>query len=96
MIDRCVKLGLRKPEFRQDEDFMVTLWEEVLLGLVPSWVEKGTGLPDLLFAKSQQLTEEKIKRCRVGLKKVPSCFRKRYGMWWRYWHCAAVLFLSVS
>ncbi len=26
VIDRCVELGLRKPEFRQDEDFMVTLW----------------------------------------------------------------------
>ena len=26
MIDRCLELGLRKPEFRQDEDFMVTLW----------------------------------------------------------------------
>lgn len=26
MIDRCVELGLRKPEFRQDEAFMVTLW----------------------------------------------------------------------
>ncbi len=28
MIDRCVELGLRKPEFRQDEDFMVTLWRK--------------------------------------------------------------------
>lgn len=26
VIDRCVELGLRKPEFRQDEDFMVVLW----------------------------------------------------------------------
>ena len=26
VIDRCLELGLRKPEFRQDEDFMVTLW----------------------------------------------------------------------
>ena len=28
VIDRCVELGLRKPEFRQDEDFMVTLWRK--------------------------------------------------------------------
>lgn len=26
VIDRCLELGLRKPEFRQDEDYMVTLW----------------------------------------------------------------------
>lgn len=26
VIDRCLEQGLRKPEFRQDEDFMVTLW----------------------------------------------------------------------
>ena len=28
VIDRCVELGLRKPEFRQDEDFMVTLKDD--------------------------------------------------------------------
>ena len=26
VIDRCVELGLRKPEFRQDEDFTVVMW----------------------------------------------------------------------
>ncbi len=26
VIDRCVELGLRKPEFRQDDDFTVVLW----------------------------------------------------------------------
>ena len=26
VIDRCVELGLRRPEFRQDEDFTVVLW----------------------------------------------------------------------
>lgn len=28
VIDRCVELGLRKPEFRQDEDFTVVLWRK--------------------------------------------------------------------
>ena len=28
VIDRCVELGLRKPEFRQDEDFMVVMWRK--------------------------------------------------------------------
>ena len=36
VIDRCVELGLRKPEFRQDEDFMVTLWRREVSGTVPS------------------------------------------------------------
>lgn len=26
VIDRCLKMGLRKPEFRQDEDFSVVIW----------------------------------------------------------------------
>ena len=28
VIDRCVELGLRKPEFRQDEDFTVVMWRK--------------------------------------------------------------------
>ena len=28
LIDRCVDMGLRKPEFRQDDDFSVVLWRE--------------------------------------------------------------------
>ena len=36
VIDRCVELGLRKPEFRQDEDFMVTLWRKEGSGTVQS------------------------------------------------------------
>ena len=27
-IHRCVELGLRKPEFRQDEDFTAVLWRK--------------------------------------------------------------------
>ena len=28
VIDRCLQMGLRKPEFHQDEDFSVILWRE--------------------------------------------------------------------
>ena len=34
VIDRCLELGLRKPEFRQDEGFMVTLWRREGSGTV--------------------------------------------------------------
>ena len=36
VIDKCLALGLRKPEFRQDEDFMVTLWRREGSGTVQS------------------------------------------------------------
>ena len=36
MIDRCVELGLRKPEFRQDEDFTVVMWRKEVSGTVQS------------------------------------------------------------
>ena len=32
VIDRCLELGLRKPEFRQDEDFTVVMWRRGDLG----------------------------------------------------------------
>ena len=35
-------------------------WEAVLLDLVPGWVEKGTQLPEFLFAKPQRLTRMEI------------------------------------
>lgn len=37
-------------------------FEDVLLDLVPGWVEKGTRLPELLFAKPQQLTKGEIEK----------------------------------
>ncbi|MCR5423774.1 MAG: putative DNA binding domain-containing protein [Bacteroidales bacterium] len=37
-------------------------WEDVLLDLVPSWVEKGTQLPEFLFDKPQRLTKEKMEK----------------------------------
>ena len=32
VIDRCVELGLRKPEFHQDENFMVVMWRKEVTG----------------------------------------------------------------
>ncbi len=32
VIDRCMELGLRRPEFRQDEDFSVVLWRREGIG----------------------------------------------------------------
>lgn len=43
IIDRCVENGLRKPEFHQDEDFRVVLWEpEVQEGGKERGTEGGT------------------------------------------------------
>ncbi len=36
VIDRCVELGLRKPEFRQDENFTVVMWRREVVGTVQS------------------------------------------------------------
>lgn len=43
--------------------------QQLMLDLVPSWVEKGTKSPEFLFAKSQRLTKEEIE-------KVPSWAEK--------------------
>lgn len=34
VIDRCMELGLKKPEFRQDEDFTVVLWRRDASGTI--------------------------------------------------------------
>ena len=49
--------GMEMPERLHDAS-----WEEVLLDLVPSWVEKGTRLKEMQFAKSQQITREEIEK----------------------------------
>jgi ATP-dependent DNA helicase RecG len=62
-------------------------FEEVLLELVPSWVGKGTQLPELLFAKPQQLTK-------VEIKKVPSWNEKSTQLLpKKIWYVVAVLAL---
>ena len=37
-------------------------WEEVLLDLVPIWIEKGTQLQEFQFAKPQVITKEEIEK----------------------------------
>lgn len=62
-------------------------FEEVLLELVPSWVEKGTQLPEFLFAKQQQLTKEEIE-------KVPSWNEKGTKLLpKKIWYVVAILAL---
>ena len=48
VIDRCVELGLRKPEFRQDEDFMVVMWRKEVAGTVQSDPERSKSDPNLI------------------------------------------------
>ena len=48
VIDRCVELGLRRPEFRQDEDFMVVMWRKEVAGTVQSDPERSKSDPNLI------------------------------------------------
>lgn len=77
-------------EIEMPERLYDASWEEVLLDLVPSWVEKGTELPDLLFAKSQQLTEEKIKKVPSWAEKGTELLPKKI------WYVVAILALCGS
>ena len=62
-------------------------FEDVLLELVPSWVEKGTQLPELLFDKPQRLTKEEIE-------KVPSWNEKGTQLLpKKIWYVVAILAL---
>ena len=45
VIDRCVELGLRKPEFRQDEDFTVVMWRKEVAGTVQGDPERSKSDP---------------------------------------------------
>lgn len=65
-------------------------WETVLLDLVPSWIEKGTQLSELLFAKPQQITKEYIE-------KVPSWNEKSTKLLPRkIWYVVGVLALCTT
>ena len=68
-VDSSEHLTKSLAEMEMPERLYDASWEEVLLDLVPSWVEKGTQLPEFLFAKPQQLTKEEIE-------KVPSWAEK--------------------
>jgi len=48
VIDRCVELGLRKPEFRQDEDFTVVMWRKEVAGTVQGDPERSKSDPNLI------------------------------------------------
>ena len=48
VIDRCVELGLRRPEFRQDEVFMVVMWRKEVAGTVQSDPERSKSDPNLI------------------------------------------------
>ena len=62
-------------------------FEDVLLELVPSWVEKGTQLPELLFAKPQQLMKEEIERVPSWVEKGTQLLPKKI------WYVVAILAL---
>ena len=65
-------------------------WEEVLLDLVPGWIEKGTQLPEFLFAKPQRLTREEIE-------KVPSWNEKGTQLLpKKIWYIVALLALCTT
>lgn len=62
-------------------------WEDALLELVPSWVEKGTQLPTFLFAKPQQLTTDEIKKVPSWAEKSTQLLPKKI------WYIVAILAL---
>lgn len=73
------------PERLHDATF-----EDVLLDLVPSWVEKGTELPELLFAKNQRLTKEDVKKVPSWAEKGTELLPKKI------WYVVAILALCCS
>lgn len=61
-VDASLQLMESLADMEIPERLHDATFEDVLLDLVPSWVEKGTKLPELLFAKHQQLTKEEIEK----------------------------------
>ena len=59
-IDASAHLMAGMGEKALPERLFDASWEDVLLDLVPGWVEKGTKLPELLFAKPLRVTKEEI------------------------------------
>ena len=68
-VDASEHLTKSLAEIEMPERLYDATFEDVLMDLVPSWVEKGTQLPEFLFAKPQRLTAE-------DMKKVPSWVEK--------------------
>lgn len=67
VIDRCVELGLRKPEFRQDEDFTVVMWRREVAGTDESNPEVFQSEPS-----NQVVTKQSLSSHQVVVKLSPS------------------------
>ena len=65
-------------------------WRVVLLDLVPSWVEKGTQIPELLFAKPQLLTKGEIEKVPIWIEKGTQLLPKKI------WYVVALLALCTT
>ena len=89
VIDRCVELGLRKPEFRQDEDFLVTLWrrESIAIdnddvndsrnGYVNGYVNGGANGEVNTLTPSQKLVYDTVcDNPGINTKKIADVLRK--------------------
>ena len=60
-------MGLRKPEFRQDEDFMVTLWRKDGSGTVQSDPERSKSDPNIVEQVYQLIVKDhSISRARIS------------------------------
>ena len=89
-VDSSEHLTKSLAEMEMPERLYGASWEEVLLDLVPSWVEKGTELPGLLFAKSQRVTKEEIEKVPSWAEKGTELLPKKI------WYVVAILALCSS
>ena len=89
-VDSSEHLTKSLAEMEMPERLYGASWEEVLLDLVPSWVEKGTELPGLLFAKSQRVTKEEIEKVPSWAEKGTELLSKKI------WYVVAILALCSS
>ena len=83
-----LKLGLAKQEI--PSHLFDATWEELLLDLVPSWVEKGTKLKEFLYSGTQSLTIEKIKKVPSWNKKCTELLPKKI------WYIITILALCAT
>ncbi len=65
-------------------------WDDLLMELVPSWVEKGTELPEFLFSEIQYFTPERIKKVSSWNKKGTELLPKKI------WYIVAILSLCSA
>lgn len=65
-------------------------WEELLLNLIPSWVEKGTELKEFLYSSTQHLIADDINGYQVGTKKGTELLPKKI------WYIITILALCAT